>query len=77
MRCFFDINDERDVNGIDLPARSVPEQARRLVLAVALEEFWLGGQVNLAVRDQAGQQIYMASLTLDGQWTAGGSSRAV
>ncbi|HEY8255243.1 MAG TPA: hypothetical protein VIG39_11405 [Rhizomicrobium sp.] len=60
-----------------MPARSVPEQARRLVLAVALEEFRLGGQVNLAVRDHAGQQIYIASLTLDGQWTAGGTGHAV
>ena len=76
MRCFFDINDERDVNGIDLPARAVPEQARRLVLAVALEEFRLGGQVNLAVRNQADRQIYTASLTLDGQWTTSGSDRA-
>lgn len=76
MRCFFDINDERDKNGIDLPAKAIPEQARRLVLAVALEEFRLGGQVNLAVRDQADERIYTASLTLDGQWTASGSDRA-
>jgi len=59
-----------------LPTRAIPEQARRLVLAVALEEFRLGGQVNLAVRDHADQQIYIASLTLDGQWTASGSGRA-
>jgi hypothetical protein len=76
MKCFFDINDERDRNGIDLPAKAIPEQARRLVLAVALEEFRLGGQVNLAVRNQADQQIDAASLTLDGQWTASGSDRA-
>ena len=72
MKCFFDINDERDKDGIDLPAKAVPEQARRLVLAVALEEFRLGGEVHLAVRNQAGQQIYTASLTLGGEWTAGG-----
>ena len=77
MRCFFDINDDRDVNGIDLPARAVPEQARRLVLAVALEEFRLGGQVHLAVRNEADQQIYIASLTIEGQWTASISDRAV
>jgi hypothetical protein len=77
MRCFFDINDERDRNGIDLPAKAIPEQARRLVLAVALEEFRLGGQVNLAVRDQADQQIYIASLTIDGRWTASASDRAI
>jgi hypothetical protein len=76
MKCFFDINDERDRNGIDLPAKAIPEQARRLVLAVALEEFRLGGQVNLAVRNQADQQVYAASLMLDGQWTASGSDRA-
>jgi hypothetical protein len=76
MRCPFDINEERDVSGIDLPASAVPEQARRLVLAVALEEFRLGGQVNLAVRNQADQQIYTASLTLDGQWTASGGDCA-
>ena len=77
MRCFFDINDERDKSGIDLPAKAIPEQARRLVLAVALEEFRLGGQVNLAVRNQSDQQIYIASLTIEGQWTASGSDRAV
>jgi hypothetical protein len=76
MKCFFDINDEPDKNGIDLPAKAIPEQARRLVLAVALEGFRLGGEVHLAVRNQADQQIYTASLTLDGQWTASGSDRA-
>ncbi len=69
MRYFFDLNDEIDQTGTDLPAReAIPRTALGFVLAVAAEAPEAGRAFRLRVCDEARRPIYHAMLTLDGCW---------
>lgn len=70
MRYYFDVDDQIDETGTDLPSRTViPREAVGLVLAMASNAPESVRSIRLAVRDQNSRPIYRVSLKLDGLWT--------
>lgn len=70
MRYFFDLDDQVDEMGTDLPDRkAVPREALTLILAVAANAPARTRSIHLAVRDEQRRKIYAASLQLEGHWT--------
>jgi hypothetical protein len=77
MKCYFDINDETDEIGTDMSPHEVPDMARRLMLAVVMEEGDKGGGVTLVVRDESHRELYRAWLRLAGGWAMDAQPGAV
>jgi len=70
MRYYFDVDDQIDDTGTDLPSKAViPREAIGLVLAVASNAPETVRTVHIAVRDQDRRPVYRASLKLDCLWT--------
>lgn len=70
MRYFFDIDEQPDEVGTELPDDSaVAREALSLILAVAADALERKTSVRVAVRDELRRPVYCASLQLEGRWT--------